>query len=161
MTSISFWTTCCSLITSPRVPSSATRLPRPHGEIVDNFTFFETDALELRPQPLRPCVPDNLATDPQRPDCLPRLCGGHLHRQRCQHLLRHRAGDGVQRHSVFLQRDISGLDGLPEVPRLQLDLHDQHPLCVVRLGEKWPVCWSDANFPHNSLTRTAVVIVPT
>jgi hypothetical protein len=48
--------------------------------------------------------------------------------------MRHRAGDGVQRYSVFLQRDISGLDGLPEVPRLQLDLHDQHSLCVVRLG---------------------------
>jgi hypothetical protein len=79
-----------------------------HGEIVDSFTFHETDALKLRPEPLCPCIPDSLAADPQRPDCLPRLCGGRLNYQLCQHLLRHRAGDGVQRHSVFLQRDISG-----------------------------------------------------
>jgi hypothetical protein len=72
--------------------------------------------------------------------------------------MQHRVGDGLQRHSIFLQRDISGLDSLSEVPRLQLDLNDQRQLCVVHHGEKWPIHWPDANLPHNSLIRTAAAM---
>jgi hypothetical protein len=47
------------------------------------------------------------------------------------------------------------------VPQRFLAFHDQCPLRVVHLGENWPICWPGANLPHNSLPRAAATTAPT
>jgi hypothetical protein len=84
-------------------------------------------------------------------DRLPRLNGGLLHDQRHHHLLWHDANNGIQRHSVLMQRDTTRLNGLPEIPRLYIDLHDQGPLGVVHLEEKRSICWPDVDLPNDTL----------
>jgi hypothetical protein len=66
------------------------------------------------------------------------MLGGGLVGKGSSQLWRDGGEDSLERPPVIVEIDDAVLDGIPELPGLHLDLHQQRSLMVVRLGEHQP-----------------------
>ena len=109
------------------------------GKVLDRLPIAERDLLVIRSQVLRRRLPYALVADAHRPDGLPCLLGRRLGRQSGYHLLGHTGADSFERGAIVVEVHVVFLDGLPYVACLQVQLHQQRPRIVIRLGQLWPI----------------------